>query len=79
MERVYKIYNTIINDVKDGDIILCHDLHGTTVDAMERIIPALIERGNQLVTVSELKGAHNQEYLKYTCAYNWRQERKIFS
>lgn len=55
-----KIYNTIINDVKDGDIILCHDLHGTTVDAMERVIPALIEQGYQLVTVSELKGAHNQ-------------------
>lgn len=49
-----KIYNTIINEVKDGDIILCHDLHGTTVDAMERVIPALIEQGYQLVTVSEL-------------------------
>ena len=53
-----KIYNTIINDVKDGDIILCHDLHGTTVDAMERVIPALIEQGYQLVTVSELLKEH---------------------
>ena len=49
-----KIYNTIMTEVKDGDIILCHDLHGTTVDAMERVIPALIEQGYQLVTVSEL-------------------------
>ena len=49
-----KIYNTIMSDVKDGDIILCHDLHSTTVDAMERVIPALIEKGYQLVTVSEL-------------------------
>ena len=38
----------------DGAIILCHDLHKTTVDAMEKVIPALIEKGYQLVTVSEL-------------------------
>ena len=48
------IYDTIMNTAKDGDIVLCHDLHGTTVDAMERVIPALIERGYQLVTVSQL-------------------------
>lgn len=49
-----RIYNTILNDVKDGDIILCHDLYGTTVAAMERVIPDLIAKGYQLVTVSEL-------------------------
>lgn len=48
------VYNKTLNSVKNGDIILCHDLHGTTVDAMERVIPALIEKGYQLVTVSEL-------------------------
>lgn len=48
------VYNSIMNTVKDGDIILCHDLHGTTVDAMERVIPALIDEGYQLVTVSQL-------------------------
>lgn len=49
-----KIYNTIMQEIQDGDIILCHDLHGSTVDAMERVIPELIEKGYQLVTVSEL-------------------------
>lgn len=49
-----RIYDTILNDIQDGDIILCHDLHGTTVDAMEKVIPELIARGYQLVTVSEL-------------------------
>ena len=49
-----KIYETILSEVQDGDIILCHDLHGTTVDAMERVIPELIAKGYQLVTVSEL-------------------------
>lgn len=49
-----RLYHTILEEVQDGDIILCHDLHGSTVDAMERVIPELIARGYQLVTVSEL-------------------------
>lgn len=49
-----KVYDAIMSEVKDGDIILCHDLHGSTVDAMERVIPDLIAQGYQLVTVSEL-------------------------
>ena len=48
------IYNEIMKDAADGHIILCHDLHKTTVDAMEKAIPELIEEGYQLVTVSEL-------------------------
>ncbi|MBR3825337.1 MAG: polysaccharide deacetylase family protein [Lachnospiraceae bacterium] len=49
-----RLYHTIMDEVQDGDIILCHDLHGSTVDAMEKVIPELIARGYQLVTVSEL-------------------------
>ena len=49
-----KVYEAIMSQVKDGDIILCHDLHGSTVEAMERVIPDLIAQGYQLVTVSEL-------------------------
>lgn len=48
------VYKAIMEDAYDGAIILCHDLHKTTVDAMERAIPALLEKGYQLVTVSEL-------------------------
>ena len=44
----------IMSSVSDGAIILCHDLHKTTVDAMETVIPELIEKGYQLVTVTEL-------------------------
>ncbi len=51
-----RIYNTILTEVQNGDIILCHDLHGSTVDAMEKVIPELLARGYQLVTVSELLG-----------------------
>ena len=48
------VYNAVMKDAKDGAIILCHDLHKTTVAAMERAIPDLIAQGYQLVTVSEL-------------------------
>ena len=48
------VHNEVIKYASDGAIILCHDLHKTTVDAMETVIPALIEKGYQLVTVSEL-------------------------
>lgn len=51
---VNAIYNEIIANAKDGDIVLCHDLHKTTVDAMEIVIPKLIDEGYQLVTITEL-------------------------
>lgn len=46
--------NAVLSKVKDGDIILMHDLYSQTAAATERIVPALIERGFDLVTVSEL-------------------------
>ena len=48
------VHNEVMKYACDGAIILCHDLHKTTVDAMETVIPELIEKGYQLVTVSEL-------------------------
>ncbi len=48
------VYEAVMEEAKDGAIILCHDLYETTVAAMERAIPDLIAQGYQLVTVSEL-------------------------
>lgn len=48
------IYNIIMNNVKDGDIILMHDIHEPTATASEMVIPKLVEKGFQLVTLSEL-------------------------
>ena len=56
-----KVYDAIMKDVKDGDIILCHDLYESTVDAMERVIPELLAQGYQLVTVSELLAYSDKE------------------
>lgn len=46
----------IINQTKDGSIILLHDMQGNskTVEALDTIIPKLLEDGFQFVTVSEL-------------------------
>lgn len=45
---------TVLDQVKDGDIILMHDIYDATADASEVLIPELVNRGFQLVTVSEL-------------------------
>lgn len=49
-----KTIDAVLNHIKDGDIVLMHDLYSATADAAEVIIPTLTARGYQLVTVSEL-------------------------
>lgn len=48
------VVKAVLNKVQDGDIILMHDIYQSSADAAAVIIPELIERGYQLVTVSEL-------------------------
>lgn len=48
------IYNHIMANARDGGIVVLHDVYLETAVAMERVIPALVEQGFQLVTVSEL-------------------------
>lgn len=47
-------YSAIMNHVTNGSIILCHDVKPSTSAAMDRVIPALVSQGYQLVTVSQL-------------------------
>ena len=49
-----KTKNTILSNVKDGDIVLMHALYLSTAEACKTVIPELNARGYQLVTVSEL-------------------------
>lgn len=44
----------VLNQIKDGSIVLMHDIHGPTIDAALQIIPSLVKRGYQLCTISEL-------------------------
>lgn len=46
--------DTVMNEVKDGSVILMHDIYSTTVDAVEILVPKLIEEGYELVTIHEL-------------------------
>lgn len=64
------VYKSVMDQAKDGAIILCHDLHGSTVDAMEKAIPALIEEGYQLVTVSQLLTSQGGEIEAGKVYYN---------
>ncbi|MCI8466928.1 MAG: polysaccharide deacetylase family protein [Bacilli bacterium] len=54
------IYDSVINKVKDGDIILMHDLYETTIEAVEKLLPELYVRGFQVVSVSELANIKGQ-------------------
>lgn len=56
-----KIYEQIVGNVKDGDIVLLHDLHNVTAEAMQRVVPELTAQGFQLVTVEELFAAKGIE------------------
>ena len=48
-----KVYKAAIK-AKDGDIILMHDIYDSTAKAVGKIIPKLIKKGYQFVTVTEL-------------------------
>lgn len=51
------IVNTVISNIKDGDIILFHDYNtkgSTTPEALRKLLPKLTEMGYEFVTVSEL-------------------------
>lgn len=49
-----KIYAEIVGKVKDGDIVLLHDIHDETAAAMQMVVPELVAQGFQLVTVEEM-------------------------
>lgn len=51
---VQKVYDRVLARTREGSIVLLHDIHGSTVDAMPATLDALIERGLKMVTVSQL-------------------------
>ena len=50
----HKTYDSIMGSVTNGCIILCHDIHEETAEAMLTVVPDLVKAGYQLVTVSEM-------------------------
>lgn len=54
-EDADKIYDEVVDiDYDDGDIIIFHDIYDSTAEAIKKIVPALIDKGYQLVTVSDM-------------------------
>lgn len=63
------LVNYVLNNVKDGDIILFHDSYTSTVKAIEKLIPILYSRGYQIMSVSELANLKGYNIEKNT-VYN---------
>ena len=59
-ERSARVENVILNGNKEehaahnGSIVLQHDIHATTIDAMPGTLDKLLAKGFKFVTVSEL-------------------------
>lgn len=49
-----KDYQSVMDNVFDGSIVLMHDLYPETADAVARIVPELAKHGYKFVTFSEL-------------------------
>lgn len=53
-ENVDKTVKRVVKDVKEGDIILMHDIYASSVEASLLIIDILQDKGYEFVTVDEL-------------------------
>lgn len=67
------IVERVLDTVKDGDIVLMHDIYDSTAEAVELLVPKLKEQGYQVVSVSEMARYKGIE-LKLGKAYGKIQE-----
>jgi peptidoglycan/xylan/chitin deacetylase (PgdA/CDA1 family) len=65
-----QVYDFIMEEIEPGMIVVLHDTRPSTVSAMELVIPALVGRGYQLVTVSQLL-YYQQIELQPGVVYGW--------
>lgn len=57
----------------DGKVILMHGIYDSTADAVEKLVPSLLEQGYQLVTVSEMIQYHIGEAPAQGKVYGYSQ------
>nr|WP_233711532.1 polysaccharide deacetylase family protein [Lederbergia citrisecunda] len=48
------VIDTVTRDVTNGSIVLLHDIHASTADALPQLLASLKNQGYQFITVSEL-------------------------
>ena len=58
------VAHRILGDARAGSIILCHDIHASTIDAMPGVFDHLLRRGFKFATVSELLDGHPGAFVK---------------
>jgi peptidoglycan/xylan/chitin deacetylase (PgdA/CDA1 family) len=56
------IYHNVFNAVDPGDVILLHQTHPESVEALPRICAELKRRGYKMVTISELAATSRRRY-----------------
>lgn len=66
-----RIVNYTLTNIKEGDIVLYHDLYSTTIEAIKEILPELYVRGFQVVSVSSLANLYNKEILSNNVYHNF--------
>ena len=54
LRALLMLFSLLVNNIKDGDIILFHDSYNSTVRAIEELLPILYSKGYQVMSVSEL-------------------------
>lgn len=64
-----KVRAKIVDEAYDGAIILCHDIHKTTIPAALGAIDDLMEMGYEFVTVSELYRRRGREMEDHVLHY----------
>lgn len=67
------VVHSILTRVKSGDIVLCHDIHSNTVEAMKKILPELTAQGYQMVTVGEMLSHYELAYRAKYSKLDWNK------
>lgn len=66
------IVSTTMSEVYDGAIILMHDIHPTSVDAIPTLVDTLRDAGYEFATISELTKERNVTLTSGTAYYSFR-------
>jgi len=54
------VVNRVLSKARPGSVILLHDIHGTSAQAVEPIVKGLLVKGFKLITVKQLRAIESQ-------------------
>jgi peptidoglycan/xylan/chitin deacetylase (PgdA/CDA1 family) len=59
-QNIDQIFTHVMDNTKDGSIVLLHDIYGTTIEAVKKIIPEMRQRNFVFLTVQQLMAARGK-------------------